>query len=147
MSLQILRWSSVLVLLAGLVPLSAGCADSSGGTTKLPEDAAAPGDALCSALPGEPGEACACDGTCAAGAQCTRTFKRAVPLAVCTSLAAGTCSCGAFINDECVGGAGCLCPSGGEDMGICLTVDQKAVFCAGPLAASYLRCSSTGWDK
>lgn len=120
-----------------------GCSGSKSSSEAgvLPADVAYPLDAICAAVAGEPGEACGCDGTCAAGGQCivvALQYPRRLSVSVCRSAAAGVCDCGLTYRDTCQSGFSCLCPVFTSPLdGICLTDEQKAVLCSGPLAESF----------
>ena len=58
------------------------------------------------------------------------------PLYVCTAIASGTCVSGFILDDRCTNGAFCLHPTG-DAPGLCLTPEEQARFCAGPLARAF----------
>jgi hypothetical protein len=94
-------------------------------------------DAACSAGLGAPGEACGCGGACLAEAQCIQTRDHAGPVNVCTAISAGFCVCGAVLDDRCQNGTTCVCPSGSDDTGVCVTPEQKVVLCSSDLSKSF----------
>jgi hypothetical protein len=133
-------------MMVGSVMLFVACPGSAVRTDAQAERTDSP-SSECSLIAGAPAEACGCDGACMAGARCIRDIVSTVTgshpggFAVCTSTDAGLCVCGVWLDDRCQGGAGCVCP-GADDNGLCLTPEQKATLCAGPLAKSF-NCSFT----
>lgn len=133
------RKSVVLGIIAGFVVFFLGCPGS-----QAPRDAGkAPTDAACRSGAGAPGEACGCDGACVGEAQCVQTGAPFRRLNVCTSVSAGVCVCGVSLDDRCRNGALCVCPSGGDDNGVCVTLEERAVLCSGALATSF-NCDGSG---
>lgn len=100
-------------------------------------------DAACSLGVGAPGEACGCNGACLAEAQCIQTRNHARSVSVCTAISAGLCVCGVWLDDRCQNGATCVCPSGGDDNGLCVTSEQRVILCSGDLATGF-NCQDEG---
>jgi hypothetical protein len=149
---MVMRWSVILGL---AMCLFAACSrtESSADSATTPADVSSsadvahtadatfPEDAICSTVSGEPGEACRCDGTCGSGARCIMTANHsplALAVAVCVSADAGDCEEGFLLYNRCQPGFACTVPSRSEaGDGACLTYQQKAVLCSGPLAKHF----------
>jgi hypothetical protein len=125
--------SNGIVDMAVAILLFCGCKGS-----QTPGDAGnSLADAACSASIGAPAEACGCDGACVAESQCIQTRHYLGRVSVCTSISAGVCVCGATFDDRCQNGAMCVCPSTGDDNGVCVMPEQRVVLCSGTLATGF----------
>lgn len=140
----------MVVLACCLLVAEAGCGSSSKvRPASSSSDATVAGaDAEpCSESPGASGEPCGCQGECADGAQCRRVFGPAstgwTEFHVCTAIASSTCAYGAIIDDRCTNGAFCLRSNRGDAPGLCLTPDEKTLFCTTWLAEAFT-CDSYG---